>query len=86
MSRDDAAEPFAIDSAADAAFRAEVRDWLADNAPRELCVRAWRVPPDELQPWHRTLYERGWIAPHWPTEHGVMESRSRKSANLLRVA
>ena len=65
-------ESFAVDSAGDAAFRGEVRAWLADNVPHELCNRAWRVEPDELKPWHRKLYEKGWIAPHWPKEHGGM--------------
>jgi alkylation response protein AidB-like acyl-CoA dehydrogenase len=64
--------PFADDDAADRAFRAEVRDWVAANRPADICDRTERIPPPELKPWHRKLYERGWIAPHWPKEYGGM--------------
>jgi len=57
---------------ADRAFREEVRTWIAENCPTELCNRSTRVDPPELKPWHRKLYERGWIAPHWPKDHGGM--------------
>jgi alkylation response protein AidB-like acyl-CoA dehydrogenase len=63
---------FVDDNAADRAFRAEVRDWIAANLPSELCNRSTRIDPPELKPWHRKLYERGWIAPHWPKEVGGM--------------
>ena len=67
---------FSDDTPADRAFREEVRAWITANCPHELCNRAVRVDPPELKPWHKKLYERGWIAPHWPTEHGGMgESR-----------
>ena len=61
---------FLEDSKEDAAFRIEVRDWLEKNLPREL--RGWSVrpPPELISPWHRKLFEKGWIAPHWPTEFG----------------
>src|SRR5215467_7517613 len=60
------------DDPADRAFRAEVRDWIAANAPTELCNRSVRVDPPALKPWHRKLCERGWIAPHWPKQYGGM--------------
>ena len=63
---------FVDDDPADRAFRAEVRDWVAANVPTELCNRSTRIDPPELKPWHRKLYERGWIAPHWPKEYGGM--------------
>ena len=63
---------FVDDDPADRAFRAEVRDWVATNVPTELCNRSTRIDPLELKPWHRKLYERGWIAPHWPKEYGGM--------------
>jgi alkylation response protein AidB-like acyl-CoA dehydrogenase len=63
---------FVDDNAADRAFRAEVRDWIVANLPAELCNRSTRLDPPELKPWHRKLYERGWIAPHWPKEYGGM--------------
>ena len=63
---------FVDDDPADRAFRAEVREWIARNLPAELCNRPMRIDPPELKPWHRKLYERGWIAPHWPREYGGM--------------
>ena len=63
---------FADDSPEDAAFRRDVRDWVRENCPRAIINRPDRVPPPEVRPWHRKLYERGWIAPHWPREYGGM--------------
>ena len=63
---------FRDDSADEAAFRAEVRGWLEANLPEALRGRTDRPPPDEIMPWYRALAARGWIAPHWPTEHGGM--------------
>jgi alkylation response protein AidB-like acyl-CoA dehydrogenase len=63
---------FSDDDPADAAFRAEVREWIAANCPPELINRPDRVPPTDLKPWHRKLHARGWIAPHWPKEAGGM--------------
>jgi alkylation response protein AidB-like acyl-CoA dehydrogenase len=63
---------FVDDNPADRAFRAEVREWIAANLPADLCNRSRRIDPPELKPWHRKLYERGWIAPHWPREYGGM--------------
>ncbi len=65
-------DAFSVDSDSEAAFRAETRGWIEQNAPRELCDLSYRVPPDELKPWHLMLCEKGWIAPHWPREHGGM--------------
>ena len=72
MSVNDNTEILSADTDADRAFRAEVRAWIEANAPRELCDLAYRVEPNDLKPWHRALYERGWIAPHWPKEVGGM--------------
>lgn len=62
-------------SAADLAFRDEVRAFLDEAltpALREagslttsvFTDRAWSAP------WHRALYEKGWVAPSWPVEYG----------------
>ncbi|WP_431968152.1 acyl-CoA dehydrogenase family protein [Nocardia sp. bgisy134] len=62
-------------SAADLAFRDEVRGFLAAKLTPEL-RRAGRlatsVYPDHeaSTEWQRILHERGWAAPHWPVEHG----------------
>ncbi|MDP6176130.1 MAG: acyl-CoA dehydrogenase family protein, partial [Rhodospirillales bacterium] len=49
-----------------------VRAWLADNLDPEIRHHTLRQMPDKLVPWHRKLYEKGWIAPHWPKEYGGM--------------
>ena len=74
---------FLVDSEKDAAFRKEVRDWLDANLPQDL--RGWSVrpPPEKLQAWHRKLYERGWIAPHWPKEAGGMGATLAQQVILL---
>jgi len=48
----------------DAAFRDEVRAFIAENYPAEM-----RVPNPETDltkeqslPWHRILYRKGWVA------------------------
>ena len=57
------------DSPEEAAFRAEARSWLAENA----------IPPSELsagnilesqKPWVKRLYEGGWSCINWPEEYG----------------
>ena len=68
----DIASLFSDDTAEDRRFRAEVRDWVHDHCPRELCHQRRRIDPPALKPWHRMLYERGWIAPHWPKQYGGM--------------
>lgn len=59
----------------DIAFREEVRAFLHDNLPDRLRDGARRTPgvfvePDIGMEWHRTLYRKGWVAPHWPKEDG----------------
>lgn len=63
---------FSDDTPSDRTFREDVREWIGANGPTELCNRSRRVDPPELKAWHRKLYERGWIAPHWPKEAGGM--------------
>ncbi len=57
------------------AFRAEVRQWLAENLTaelREVTERATSVFIDKPYnlAWQRILSTRGWVAPHWPAEFG----------------
>src|ERR1700736_1828141 len=56
----------------DAAFRDEVRAFIAENYPREM-----RVPnpetdltKEQMLLWHRILHQKGWIAPLWPRGYG----------------
>lgn len=57
------------------AFRAEVRDWLAENLPdiskraTNLATSVFIEKPFSLQ-WQKILHAKGWAAPHWPTEYG----------------
>jgi alkylation response protein AidB-like acyl-CoA dehydrogenase len=59
-------------SSEDAAFRYEVRAFIAENYPHEM-----RVPNPETDLtkeqsllWHRILFRKGWIAPLWPKQYG----------------
>jgi alkylation response protein AidB-like acyl-CoA dehydrogenase len=59
-------------SSEDAAFRDEVRSFIAENYPQEM-----RVPNPETDLtkeqsllWHRILFRKGWIAPLWPKQYG----------------
>jgi alkylation response protein AidB-like acyl-CoA dehydrogenase len=54
-------------------FRKEVRAFLKDKLPPELArkVKESKIATrDDMMRWHRILYEKGWIAPAWPKEHG----------------
>ena len=61
-------------SAADHAFRAEVRRFLQDRLPRDMAARTFSgftpPPKQDLADWNRILFEKGWAAPHWPVEYG----------------
>ncbi|MDQ6618989.1 MAG: acyl-CoA dehydrogenase family protein [Pseudomonadota bacterium] len=60
-------------SAAERAFRDEVRGWLNDHLPadlREQVVRYAHLSREDLLRWHRILAARGWIAPAWPEAWG----------------
>jgi alkylation response protein AidB-like acyl-CoA dehydrogenase len=59
-------------SSEDAAFRGEVRAFIAENYPQEM-----RVPYPETDLTkeqslfrHRILFRKGWIAPLWPKQYG----------------
>ena len=60
-------------SAEDAAFRDEVRAFLRDATPKELKYKVENgieMKRSDVLQWHRILYEKGWVAPNWPAEHG----------------
>jgi alkylation response protein AidB-like acyl-CoA dehydrogenase len=64
------------DSPEDAAFRTEVREFLATEMPRDLraaddAILGVGIGEDERErDWLRTLSKRGWVAPAWPKEYG----------------
>ena len=64
-------------SAEDEAFREEVRTFIAENLPLEIQEAARRspayVPKEYTRRWHKILFEKGWVAPSWPKEHGGCE-------------
>lgn len=57
------------------AFRSEVAEFLA-AAPTPAIREAGRkttsvfAPVKECMEWHRILFDKGWVAPHWPKEYG----------------
>jgi alkylation response protein AidB-like acyl-CoA dehydrogenase len=64
-------------SAADVAFREEVRTWLADNLTDEFAEMRGLGGPgredEDFEPrlrWNRHLAEHGWTCVGWPVEHG----------------
>lgn len=60
-------------SDAELAFRDEVRAFLADHLPQDISDTFFgyrRHSWQQMIRWHKILNEKGWVAPHWPTEHG----------------
>ena len=62
-------------AADDLQFRDEVRAFLAEKFTPELREAARRqagvfAEAPLARRWHRILFEKGWIAPAWPKEHG----------------
>ena len=59
----------------DIAFRKQVRTWLEQNLPREP-IRTL----GERAPWHRKLYEGGYLGMGWPKEYGGGGARPMEQA------
>ncbi len=62
-------------------FRKEVRDWLAENCPEEMCTpmdskdicwggRNWEFSSDAQKIWLERMVEKGWTVPDWPKAYG----------------
>ncbi len=61
------------DTPDEAAFRAELRDWLATAVPDELRGYAFGVHTGDLEAlraWSRSLHDAGYAGLTWPTEYG----------------
>ena len=55
------------------AFRQEVRTWIQEAMPGDMRERAQGTggfSPEDSVTWQRILYDKGWVAPHWPKEVG----------------
>jgi alkylation response protein AidB-like acyl-CoA dehydrogenase len=55
------------------AFRHEVRAWMQEAMPKEMrrsAQGAGGLNFEESVEWHKILYAKGWVAPHWPKEVG----------------
>ena len=55
------------------AFRQEVRAFLRESLPdtlRKKVLAGIHHNRDEQVAWQKTLYKKGWFAPHWPKEYG----------------
>jgi acyl-CoA dehydrogenase len=69
------------DTPAEAAFRAEARDWIRDNAPHELhdelAAAGFGQPAlrsrdlmSTARAWQQRKHAAGWACLHWPREYG----------------
>ncbi len=57
----------------DRAFRDQVRRGIRDNLPPDIRRRVEtgkRLSKEDHVTWQKILYRLGWMAPHWPPEHG----------------
>lgn len=55
------------------AFRDEVRAFLADHLPQDISDTFFgyrRHSWQQMIRWHKILNAKGWVAPHWPVDHG----------------
>ena len=57
------------------AFRAEVRDFIAQNHSDEIKAKTAKsltgyIHKEDHIAWQKALHKKGWIAPNWPVEHG----------------
>ena len=56
-----------------AAFREDVRAFLAERLPHDLrrkVLEHKRLKKDDFLRWQAILRDKGWAAPNWPTEYG----------------
>ena len=56
-------------------FRDEVRTFLSENLTDDIhragkMVTSVFSPVKEVMAWQKILYDKGWVAPHWPKEYG----------------
>ncbi len=62
-------------SAADEAFRQEVRAFMMENLPADMAERtrtAVHASREDMLGWTKILNKKGWAVPAWPVEYGGM--------------
>ncbi len=55
------------------AFRAEIRQWVAENLPKDLSHKVFnslRLSRDDMQRWAKILGAKGWLGYGWPKQFG----------------
>ncbi len=60
-------------SAAEEAFREEVRQFLREKLPPALAEKVARhraLKKADMEHWHAILHDQGWLASHWPVQWG----------------
>jgi alkylation response protein AidB-like acyl-CoA dehydrogenase len=60
-------------STAQIAFRAQVKEWIESAMPptiKAIAAVDGSFHREEMTEWHKILYRKGWVAPHWPKEYG----------------
>ena len=60
-------------TAEELAFRSGVRQWVAENLPKDLSHKvhnALRLSRDDMQRWAKILGAKGWLGWGWPKEFG----------------
>ncbi|MGA7815068.1 acyl-CoA dehydrogenase family protein, partial [Caballeronia sp.] len=60
-------------TAEEEAFRAEVLDFLRTSLPTRIAEKVHagkRLTREDITQWHGILNAKGWLANHWPKEHG----------------
>jgi alkylation response protein AidB-like acyl-CoA dehydrogenase len=74
---------FRMETEGEAALRAEAAEWLGANVPEAMRHATFRPSPPEAMQWYKKLAARGWIAPHWPREHGGMAATPVQQVILM---
>ena len=67
-----ARDPRDMNALPDEEFRAELHAFLHAAYPEHLRYLDRRPAIAEIRPWLDALAAKGWLAPHWPREHGGM--------------
>jgi alkylation response protein AidB-like acyl-CoA dehydrogenase len=60
-------------TAEELAFRDEVRAFVRDNLPKDVARKVLehrRLHKEDMMRWQDILARKGWLAGHWPKEHG----------------